>query len=80
MKGVVGELAFQLYPVGLGLLVARVGNAVNQGTIIAEQQQAFGVVIQPTCSVDPGHADHVGQGGAAFPVGKLGKHSVGLVQ
>jgi hypothetical protein len=41
------RLAFHLHPVGLGFLVARIGEPVRQPAVVGQQQQAFRIEIQP---------------------------------
>ncbi len=53
--------AFHLHPVGLGLLVARIGQPVRQRTVVGEQQQAFAVVVQPSRRIDARRQAEPGQ-------------------
>ncbi len=79
------RVPFDLDPIGLGLLVARVGNTMNQLPVIGKQQQAFGVVIEATGGIDAGNLDDIGEGGALHValdrgVGELGEHAKRLVK
>lgn len=79
LQGGLGWLAFHLYPVGLGQLVARMADKVLQVAIIREQHQSFAVAIQSPGRIDTVQRHAVGEGGAAGRVGELWQHTVGLV-
>ena len=76
-----GGAALHLHPVGLGQLVARVGNAGLQGAVVGQQQQALAVAVQAARRVHTGHVHKVLERGAALGVGaELGQYVKGFVQ
>ncbi len=72
--------AFHLYPVGLGGLLPRLGEARLQLAVVGEQQEPLAVAIEPACGIDAGLGDVILEGLAARLVGELTEHHVGLVQ
>lgn len=72
--------ALDLYPVGLGPLVARVGDALLQAAVVGQHHQALAVAIQATGRVDIRRGYVIGQGGAVLRIGELTQYSVGFVE
>ena len=62
---------FDLRPIGFGQLVFRFGNAGLQGTVVREQQQAFAVVVEPSCCAHLRYRNVFGERASAFLVGEL---------
>lgn len=69
-----------LYPVGLRLLVARVGDALLQAAVVGQHHQALAVAIQAAGRVDIRRRYVIGQGGAVLRIGELTQYSVGFVE
>jgi len=82
LQHVPGRHALHLHPIGLVLLVARIGQAMRQATVVGEQQQAFAVVVQAPCRIHvPGQAET----GQRRPrrlaaIGELAQHVEGFVE
>ena len=65
VEGVFVRHAFDLDPVGLRLLVARIGEPCLQRAIVGEDQQALAVGIEAPGGIDARHVDVVLQGALA---------------
>ena len=74
------DQSFHLYQVDLGKLEPRRGDASLQHAVCAQNQQAFGVVVQPSGSAKARRVHEVGERAAALAVGELAEHGVGLVE
>lgn len=80
LQGVIAGLTFDLDTIGLGLLVLRMADAVNQFAVIAQQKQPLRVIVQAPGRIDARYVDHVGKSIPAFTVRELGQHTIGFVQ
>ena len=74
------DLPVHLHQIALGQLVARIGDAVLQGSVAREQHQPLAIRIQASGRIDAGHRNVVLQGPAAGLVGELAQHAEGLVE
>ncbi len=72
--------AFDFGEIGLDLVMARIGDAMGECTIVGQQQQAFGIHVQASGRIDVFFPDVVGQGRTPLGVGELAQHAVGLVE
>ncbi len=71
---------FHLHPIGLGQLMARVGDARLQATVIGEQQQSLAVVVEPPGGTHARQLDELGECAPAIAVGELAQHVERLVE
>ena len=76
------RLAFHLHPIGLGLLVARIGQPMGEAAVVGQQQQPFAVVVETAGRV---HVRRQPEPGQRRPrrhaaVGELAKHPERLVE
>ena len=74
------DLPVHLHQIALGQLVARIGDAVLQGSVAREQHQPLAIRVQASGGIDARHRNVVLQGPAAGLVGELAQHAEGLVE
>ena len=55
------RLAFHLHPICLGQLMAGIGNTGLKRAVVGQQQQPFGVGIEPSGRIDAGTIDDIGE-------------------
>jgi len=81
-EGFGGWAAFDLGPVGAGVGEAGIGEAVLEGAIGGEQEEAFGVAVEAAGGVDVGDLEVVREGGVGSTGlrGELGEDAVGFVE
>ena len=78
-RGLVGH-ALDQGPVGFGLGVAGVQELLDQGAVVGEQQQAFGVFVQPTGGVNARRQVELGQAARTIFGGELREHAIRLME
>jgi hypothetical protein len=74
------NLAFDLHPVRLCQLPARITYAALQDAVIRQQQEALRIMVEPPSRVDAGPGEVVRKYGAAILVAELAEHPEGLVE
>jgi len=74
------RLALDLYPIGLGQLVFRIGDPRLQGAVVGEQQQSLAVVVEATRGPHARDGNETGQRLMPLPVGELRQYVVWLVE
>jgi hypothetical protein len=81
-EGGLGGDALDLDEVGSGVCVAGVGEAVREGAVIGEDEEALAVAIEPADGVDAGDGDEGFEGGPGRDgaVGELGEDPIRFIE
>ena len=79
-QGILPYLTFHLHPVGLGELVAGLGDGGLQRAVVGEGHEPLAVAVEPAGRIDAGHRHEVGEAGVAALGRELAKDAVRLVE